>query len=147
MDVFCRLADFVERIPMPFHVWLQKTAYERLALARRKHVEALQRTVGREVPLPDRSSRLLARWMLPRASTPSQRAGQHELARRMNETIAKLCETDREILVMWSLEERSSEEIACILEVEPATARKRYGRALLRLHKLLLDSGLSDSLL
>ena len=32
-----------------------------------------------------------------------------------------------------------------LLEVEPATARKRCGRALLRLRKVLIDEGLLES--
>jgi RNA polymerase sigma-70 factor (ECF subfamily) len=145
LEVFRRLADFLERRPMPFRVWLRKTAYERLLMARRQHVEAAQRAVGREVPLPGRSSLLLAQRFLPRGSTPSQRLGRRERARRVHQILAQLLDVDREILVMRSLEERSYQEIACILEIDPAAARKRYGRALLRLHKLLAEDGLTES--
>ena len=34
------------------------------------------------------------------------------------------------------------EEIGCLLDIEPATARKRFGRALIRLQKALRDRGL-----
>jgi len=145
LEVVRRLPDFLARQPMPFHVWLRKTAYERLLMARRQHVGASQRAVGREVPLPDRSSLLLAQRILPRGSTPSQRLGRRELAQRVHEALAHLPEADREILVMRSLEERSYEEIGCILEIDPAAARKRHGRALIRLHKLLVEGGLTDS--
>src|SRR6516164_9176299 len=60
MEAFRRLADFLERQPMPFHLWIRKTAYERLLKIRRHHVEVAQRTVRREVPLPDHSSLQLA---------------------------------------------------------------------------------------
>jgi RNA polymerase sigma-70 factor, ECF subfamily len=145
LEVFRRLADFAERQPMPFHIWLRKTAYERLLMARRQHVKASQRAVGREEPLPDRSSLLLARRILPRGSTPSKLMGRRELARRVHQLLAQLPENDREILMMRNLEERSYQEIACILDIESAAARKRYGRALLRLHNLLIDDGLTDS--
>src|SRR5262249_1262272 len=46
LEVFRRLPDFLERRPMPFHIWLRKTAYQRLLMARRQHVEAAQRSVG-----------------------------------------------------------------------------------------------------
>jgi DNA-directed RNA polymerase specialized sigma24 family protein len=36
------------------------------------------------------------------------------------------------------------QEIGYILDLDPAAARKRYGRALLRLRKLLLDAGLLE---
>ena len=32
----------------------------------------------------------------------------------------------------------------CLLEIEPATARKRYGLALIRLQKILSDRGLVE---
>ena len=52
--------------PMPFRLWLRKTAYERLLMIQRHHVDAQRRAVGREVALPDRSSLLVARRLLPR---------------------------------------------------------------------------------
>jgi len=143
LEVVRRLPDFLARQPMPFHVWLRKTAYERLLMARRQHIGASQRSVGREVPLPDRSSLLLAQRILPRGSTPSQRLGRRELAQRVHHALAQLPEADREILVMRSLEERSYEEIGCILDIYPAAARKRHGRALIRLHKFLAEDGLT----
>jgi RNA polymerase sigma-70 factor (ECF subfamily) len=145
LEMFRRLPDFLARHPMPFHVWLRKTAYQRILMARRQHVDATGRAVGREVPIPDRSSLLLAQRFLPRGSTPSQRLDRHERARRVHELLAQLPEADREILVMRNLEERSYREIACMLEVDPAAARKRHGRALIRLHALLVQDGLTGS--
>jgi RNA polymerase sigma-70 factor (ECF subfamily) len=144
LEVYRRLGDFLTRRPMPFHIWLRKTAYERLLMARRQHVEAAQRAVGRERRLPDRSSLLFARRIIARGSTPSQRLGRRELSRRLHRLLAELSDTDREILVMRNLEERSYPEIACILGVEPAAARQRHGRALIRLHALLAADGLMD---
>jgi RNA polymerase sigma-70 factor (ECF subfamily) len=146
LDAFRRLADFLERRPMPFHVWLRKTAYERLLMARRQHVGAAQRAVGREVPLPDRSSLLFAERFLSRGSTPSQQLGRCELARRVHQVLGRLTGTDREILIMRNIEERAYREIACILDIEPVTARKRHGRALIRLHALLAEDGLTGLL-
>jgi RNA polymerase sigma-70 factor (ECF subfamily) len=145
LEVYRRLGDFLDRRPMPFHVWLRKTAYERLLMARRQHVEAAQRAVEREQPLPDRSSLLFARRILARGSTPSRSLGRRELARRLHQSLAELPDTDREILVMRNLEERPYQEIACILDIEPAAARKRHGRALIRLHALLAADGLMDT--
>jgi RNA polymerase sigma-70 factor (ECF subfamily) len=143
LEAFRRLPDFLERRPMPFHVWLRKTAYERLLMARRQHVAAGQRALGREVPLPDRSSLLFAERFLSRGSTPSQQLRRHELARRVHQVLARLTGIDREILIMRNLEERPYQEIACILEIDSAAARKRHGRALIRLHALLAEEGLT----
>jgi RNA polymerase sigma-70 factor (ECF subfamily) len=145
LEVFRRLPEFVKRRAMPFHVWLRKTAYERLLMARRQHVEASQRAVRREVPLPERSSLLLAEQLVPRGSTPSQHLSRRELAVRVHRLLERLADTDREILLMRNLEERPYQEIACILDIDPAAARKRCGRALIRLHALLVEEGLTGS--
>jgi RNA polymerase sigma-70 factor (ECF subfamily) len=146
LEAYRRLPDFLRRRPMPFHVWLRKTAYERLLMLRRQHVEAARRAVGREVPLPDRSSALLAQQLLAGGSTPSHQLRRRELVRQVQEVLAGLAEADREVLFMRHYEGLSYQEVACILDIDPAAARKRYGRALLRLHQLLADAGLGGSL-
>jgi len=144
LEVFRRLADFVQRQPMPFRVWLRKTAYQRLLMLRRQHLQTARRATGRGVPLPDRSSLLLARRFLL-GSTPSQQMSRRELARQVQLAIGQLPEGDREILFMRNFEELPYEEIACILEIEASAARKRHGRALLRLHEILVKAGLKES--
>jgi RNA polymerase sigma-70 factor (ECF subfamily) len=101
--------------------------------------------VDREAALPEGSSCALARQLLAADSTPSGRVGREELARRVREAVARLTEADREIILMRTFEALSFEEIARVLDIEPAAARKRHGRALLRLHKLLTDEGLTES--
>ncbi len=142
MEAYRRMDDFLKRRPMPFRVWLRRTAYERLLKLRRHHVDAGRRSVGRELGLPDRSSLLLARPFLDEASSPSHQLDRDELVRRVREVLAGLAETDREVLLMRHAEELPYREIGGILDLDPAAARKRYGRALLRLRKLLLEAGL-----
>jgi RNA polymerase sigma-70 factor (ECF subfamily) len=137
LEAFRRLPDYLERKPMPFRLWLRKTAYERLLMLRRQHVHAGRRPVGREVPLPERSSVLLARQA---GSTPSQQVERKELAQRVQQALGKLAEIDREVLLMRNYEGQSYQEIACLLEIDAATARKRHGRALMRLHRLLVEA-------
>jgi RNA polymerase sigma-70 factor (ECF subfamily) len=145
LEAFRRLADYLQRRPMPFRVWLRKTACEKLLKLREHHVGTAQRSVEREVPLPERSSLLLARRLLAGGSTPSQRLSRREAARLVNEALAGLGEADREILLMREFEGLSYEEAGCALGIEPAAARKRYGRALLRLQQRLIDQGLLES--
>jgi RNA polymerase sigma-70 factor, ECF subfamily len=145
MEAFRRLPDYLQRQPMPFRVWLRKTAYERLVMTRRQHVQAGKRTMEREVPLPERSSQLLARRLLRGGSTPSQQLQRRELVHRVRQALAQLAPADREILLMRNFEELSYQEVGFILDIEPATARQRHGRALLRLHKLLTEGGLRES--
>jgi len=46
---------------------------------------------------------------------------------------------------MRTFENLPYEEIGYVLAIEPAAARKRHGRALLRLERLLREDGLKES--
>jgi RNA polymerase sigma-70 factor (ECF subfamily) len=143
LEVLRRLPDYLTRRPMPFRLWLRKTAQERLLVVRRRHVDAGRRAVGREAPLPERSSLLLARAFLG-GSTPSRRLARQELACRVRQAVVRLPEADQEILLLRAFEGLSNQEVACVLDMDPATASKRHGRALLRLQKLLAEGGLTE---
>ena len=52
LEVVSRLDDFLRCRPMPFHLWMRKTAYERLLNLRRDHRKRARRSVDREVALP-----------------------------------------------------------------------------------------------
>lgn len=144
LEAFRRLADYQARRPMPFILWLRKTAYERLLMLRRQHVDAGCRTLVRELPLPDQSSAVLAQQLVAPGPTPSQAAVQRERAALVRIAVAQLPDLDREILLMRNFEELSYAEAAQILNIDQATARKRHGRALLRLHELLANSDLTE---
>jgi RNA polymerase sigma-70 factor (ECF subfamily) len=100
--------------------------------------------VDREVPWPERSSLLLARPLVGGGPSPSQALEARELAERVSRAVGGLAEADREVLLMRHAEELSYEEIGCLLGVELAAARKRYGRALIRLQKALTDHGVLE---
>ena len=140
-----RIDDYLGREPMPFHLWLRKTAYENLLRLRRQHVDADCRSVEREIPLPDSSSAMLARKILSHEPNPCQQAVEQELARRLRQAIAQLPPIDGEVLLMRALEGLTNQEVAQVLDIDPNTTSKRYGRAILKLRQLLLDSGLGDS--
>ena len=114
-------------------------------MLRRCHLGAARRAVGREVALPDRSSLMLAQQFLARGATPSQQLDQQELARRVRQAVGQLPEADQEVLLMRTFEGLSFEEVGYMLQIDPAAARKRHGRALLRLGKILADGGLKES--
>jgi len=145
LEMVRRLPEFLEARPMPFHVWVRKKAYERLLNLRRDHIQAARRSVRREVAWPDRSSVLLARPLLAGTSSPGARLQAREFAERVARAVTELPEADREILLMRHGEELPYEEIGYLLDIQPAAARKRYGRALLRLRKVLIDHGLLES--
>jgi RNA polymerase sigma-70 factor (subfamily 1) len=142
LEVVRRMDDFLRRRPMPFRVWVRKAAYQRLLDFHRHHLKRGKRAATREVSLPGRSSLLLARPLLHGGPSPSQQLAAREFAERVAEAVAGLSEADREVLLMRHGEGLPFEEIAILLDIEAAAARKRFGRALIRLQKALADHGL-----
>ena len=140
-EVARRLGEFLVRRPMPFHLWARKTAYDRLLNARRDH-RAARRDVAREAAGPDASSLALARTILAPGPSPSEAAAAAELAERVAAAVAELPEADREVLLLRNIDELPYEEVGLLLGVEPAAARKRYGRALIRLQQALAERGI-----
>ena len=136
IEAFRRLDDFLQRRPMPFRLWLRKTAYERLVNLREQHVEAARRAVGREVRFPDHSSLQLAQKLFARGPTPSAQLNQKELKIRVGQAVARLSEADREVLLMRVFEGLSYQEVGQMLDISPVSARKRYSRALLHQRQL-----------
>lgn len=63
----------------------------------------------------------------------------------VRDAVARLGENDREIILLQAFEGLNSAESAQVLGIEPPAARKRFGRALLRLRELLIESGLGGS--
>jgi RNA polymerase sigma-70 factor (ECF subfamily) len=145
LEAFNRFDDYLEREPMPFRLWLLKTAHERLLKAVRRHLDAGKRTIKLEVPLPDRSSLDLARQLAAGGPTPSAEVHRRELARRVRVALGELSETDREIVLLRNFEGCSNQEVAHLLDISPEAAKKRYARALLRLKRALTEGGLTES--
>jgi RNA polymerase sigma-70 factor (ECF subfamily) len=138
-----RMDDFLRRRPMPFRLWVRKTAYERL-IDLHRHQTRARRSVDRERAWPDRSSLLVAGPLLAGGPSPSQQLAAREWAERISRAVARLGEADREVLLMRHGEGLPFEEIGCLLDIEPAAARKRFGRALIRLQKHLTDQGVME---
>ena len=136
LEAFRRFDDYCERKPMPFHVWLRRNAYERLLNARRDHRAAL-RSVDREQPLPERSSVLLAQGLRELFPTPSEILAQREHRESVTRGLSELPQQDSEVLLMRHVEGMTHLEIAQVMNIEHATARQRYARALLKLEQVL----------
>lgn len=145
LEAFRRLPDYLQRRPMPFRLWLRKLLEERLRMIERQHLEASRRAVNRELTAPDAAPALQVLHLPGSDPTPSEQLARTEQARQVREAVGRLPEPDREILLLRTFEGLSYAEAAFVLEIDPATARKRHGRALLRLHQLLTASGLSGS--
>lgn len=146
IEVHQRLADFLKRQPMPIRVWMRQTALEHLIRAHEKHLKADRRSVIREARLSNRSSVMLAKRIAAVDAAPSQQAMKEENVQIVTRAISELSEIDREILIMRNIESLDFNEIASSLSVSPEAARKRFGRALIRLQKQLQPFDLGDKL-
>jgi RNA polymerase sigma-70 factor (ECF subfamily) len=135
VEVTQRIDDFLTRRPMPFHVWVCKTAHQQMLRLRRQHVEAACRAAGGEQSLPDHLSGVLAARLV--GDSPSVQLGRAEAILRVQTAVEQLDDTDREILLLRTFEGLTNVEAAQVLDLDPAAASKRYGRALLRLKAVL----------
>jgi RNA polymerase sigma-70 factor, ECF subfamily len=145
VEALRRLPRYLQQRPMPFRLWLRQLALDQVLNLRRRHAGASRRAVDREVPLPEGSAAELALRLLSAASSPSQQLGRQELARRVRQAIAGLADADREVLLLRHFEGLSNPEAGALLGITPEAVSKRYGRAVLRLHKLLFSGGLTES--
>ena len=137
IEVHRRLRNYLERDPMPLRVWLRQTAKESLIAARDKHLRAAKRTVAREAFLNQQSSVMLAREFASDDPSPSQVLAANERQQQLIGAIARLREVDREILLMRNIEGLGFNEIAETLKINASLGRQRYGRAMLRLRKIM----------
>jgi RNA polymerase sigma-70 factor (ECF subfamily) len=145
LEALSRLNAYLERPPLPFRLWLRQIACDRATKARRYHLGAARRAVVREVPLPEESSLVLARQLLAGGPSPSEQLDDRELAFRLRQAVAQLPEADQQVVMLRHFEGLSNQEVACLLGIEPATSSKRHGRAMLRLHRILFEGGLTGS--
>jgi RNA polymerase sigma-70 factor (ECF subfamily) len=145
LEAFRRLSTYLEQRPMPFRLWLRQIAYDSTLKARRHHLGTARRAAGREVSLPEHSSLLLAQQLVAADSSASQMLDRRQLALRLRQAVAQLPEGDREVVLMRHFEGLSNQEVGCLLGMEPGTVSKRHGRAMLRLHRILFEGGMTES--
>lgn len=144
LEAVRRLAAYLDEPALPFRLWLRRIAYDRLVMLHRRHALAERRALARDVALPDHSAHHLAGQLLAGGSTPSRRVVRDELAQRVRAAVARMADPDREVLVLRTVEGLSNGEVAGLLGIEPVAASQRYGRALLRLRKLLVQDGTAE---
>jgi RNA polymerase sigma-70 factor (ECF subfamily) len=140
-----QLADYERNPPLPFYLWLRQLAGTRLAKAHRSHLGTHQRDVRREVVLPgsampEVSSAVLAEHLASRENRPSEAAAHAELRHQLETLLNQLNPLDREVLVLRHFEQLHNAELARVLGLTEAAARKRYLRALERLRERLASS-------
>jgi RNA polymerase sigma-70 factor (ECF subfamily) len=141
-DALAKLSGYLAEPKIPLFLWLRLVVGERLAKIHRDHLGAQVRDVGREVslyrgPMPAASSAALAAHLLGKETSPTQAAVRAERLLRLQEALNALDPLDREILSLRHFEELTHAEAARVLEIQEASAAKRYVRALKRLKDVL----------
>ena len=142
LDANRRLAAYLERPTMPFHLWLRHLARERLIDAHRRHRVAQRRSLDREQPIgPLREGEASAADPMGRlrdpAPTPAAAAILRELNRRFRLALARLDEQDQQVVILRHDQQLSNQQVARALGLSPAAAGMRYLRAIRRLRSLL----------
>jgi RNA polymerase sigma-70 factor (ECF subfamily) len=137
LDAARKVGGYVQQSKVVFYVWLRGVVQERLLILQRRHLGAKCRAMTREIPLPAESSELLARHLLARGSTPSQKLIKHEMQRRVQHALGELDAEDREVILMRHFEGMSNVEVAQALGISESGSTMRYGRALRRLKEIL----------
>ena len=79
----------------------------------------------------------LAVGLLDNLTRASEEAIRMELRIRLQDALNAMDPLDREVLALRHFEQLTSAETAQVLEIKPATAGKRYLRALERLREIL----------
>ena len=133
MEASRRLPEYLKPA-VPFFVWLRGLAWQRLAQLYRHHVLARCRSVEQEraggIPLSEESVMLLAERLAFSGTTPSGRMKREETRSQARAAMARLAQSDQEVLVLRHLEQLSTREIAAILEISEPAVRHRLRKAL-----------------
>jgi len=140
LDVQRQLHGYLDKQSVSFYVWVRKLAIERVVNLHEQHLAAKCRTVKSEAALPLDSSAMLARELLSRSPSPSHHVREQELAERVQLALGRLPAADREIILMRHFEAMRNTEVAETLGLTSSAVTMRYGRALLRLRKMLLSA-------
>jgi len=136
-----RLPDYVRDRPLPFYPWLRQIAWQRLVHLHARHVRARKRTVNREeaveMALSEHSAMQLADRLVASGTSPSRHLVRAEMRTRVRKALDQMLPHDREVLIMWHLEELSVSEIAVLLGLTEAGVKSRHRRALERMLPVL----------
>jgi RNA polymerase sigma-70 factor, ECF subfamily len=142
LEVWTRLAEYLQAPTMPFFLWLRLLTAQRLVTLHRKHLGVQMRDPAMEISLlrdgwPGASSAALAAQLLGHDTHPSEAAIRAEMKLRLQESLNSMDPIDREVLALRHFEQLSRSEIAHLLKIHEAAVSKRYIRALKRLKELL----------
>ena len=136
-----QLPDYLRERPVAFYPWLRRIAWEQLVHLHDRHLRAQKRSIHREAhsapALPDQSVAQLVDRLVTDGTSPSRHMIRKEMRERVREALDQMESHDREVLVLWYLEQLAVPEIAEILELSESGVKSRHRRALMRLTTVL----------
>ena len=144
-----RLDQFLEKGELPFFVWMRMELNQKLTEIHRFHFISERRDPRRESVLPHLTnsgdtSTAIAAHLVAELSTPSRLMEKAEQIAKLQLSLDRMPELDREIIALRHFEELSNLETAEILGIEPSAASKRYVRALQRLREIMTRSAIES---
>ncbi|MFO0879779.1 MAG: sigma-70 family RNA polymerase sigma factor [Gemmataceae bacterium] len=132
LQIARRMPDYLQRRPMPYHLWVRRTTLETMLQLRRHHfAQRRQPQTGRV--LPHHSSLLIVEQLIDPGPGPLQRLLEQEAREQVQQAVSRLSATDQEVLLLRTVEHLTNDEAAQVLGLNPGTASRRFGRALLNL--------------
>ena len=142
-----RREEFFRQSTQPLFLWLRWMVGNTLLELHRHHLGAQMRDARREVSSAQCSNSddsyntrsALVAQLTGGATGPATAAVRAELHARLNEALAKMDATDREVLALRHYEQLTSSETAQVLGIQERAAAKRYTRALERLREILIE--------
>ena len=138
MVAYRRFQDYLDRRPMPFRLWLRKTAQQQVYDAQRNHIDRRRRSLLREEGPLNRSSILIARGLLSDRSSPRKNCPPRARAasrRRRGRTWRDRPRNRRHAKCRRPVVRRNRPSA----RLAPPAVRQRYGRALIKLRSKLKD--------
>ena len=139
-----RLEHYRKQTEMPAFLWLRLVVGQQLVDLHRQHLQAEMRDVRKEVSLQPNepsphTSMAIAAHLVGKMTAVSEIVARAERIERLESTLNKMDDFDREVIGLRHFEELSNVETAKVLKIETATASKRYVRAMARLAELMKE--------
>ncbi len=134
-----RIDEFLSQDEGSLFVWLRFLAVQKVVDLHREHLQALKRSIAREVGMEHASSAQVLANLIATTSTPCAKAIHAELRDRLTQIIEEIPEIDRNILLLRHFEQLTNHEVAETLGMNQSSVSTRHVRALAKLKSLLLQ--------
>ncbi len=137
-----RLPHFSQQTEMSAFLWLRLLVKQQLVDIHRQHLKAEKRDARKEISLQPyqasaQTSMALAVQLAGSITAASEVFARAETIARMESSLNEMDATDREVIALRHFEELTNIETACVLNLQPSAASKRYLRAMGRLSQLM----------